>query len=106
MTGVCFSYGDALGVFAGAVIATLSFQILKWQLKKAFHNPNRIPGKGRVFITYYLRFLGVFFLVFAAMYHEWVTPVPFLVGLSVVVFSILIGGGLEVLAWSAKKGER
>jgi hypothetical protein len=95
----------ALGVFLGAAIATLSFRVLKWQLKKAFRTPGRVPGTGRLFASYYLRYLGTFFLVFVVMYYGWVNPIAFLVGLSVVVLSILVGGGLEILVLQARKGE-
>ena len=99
------SVNMALGVFLGAAIATLSFRVLKWQLKRAFRTPGGVPGKGRLFASYYLRYLGTFFLVFVVMYYGWVNPIAFLVGLSVVVLSILVGGGLEVLVLLAKKGE-
>lgn len=102
---VVISSEAAVGVLLGAVIATLSFFILKWQLKKAFQTPGKVPGKGKLFATYYLRFLGVFFIVFLVMYYQLADPVFFLVGLSVVVVSVVLGGGLEVLAWSARKGE-
>jgi hypothetical protein len=95
----------ALGVFLGAAIATLSFRVLKWQLNKAFKTPGKVPQKGRLLASYYLRYLATFFLVFVVMYCSWADPIAFLVGLSVVVLSILVGGGLEVSVLLAKKGE-
>jgi len=95
----------ALGVFLGAAIVTLSFRVLKWQLNKAFRTPGKLPQKGRVFASYYLRYLGTLFLVFVVMYYGWADPIAFLVGLSVVVLSILVGGGLEVYVSLVKKGE-
>jgi hypothetical protein len=95
----------ALGVFLGAAIVTLSFRVLKWQLNKAFRTPGKLPQKGRVFASYYLRYLGTLFLVFVVMYYGWADPIAFLVGLSVVVLSILVGGGLEVYMSLVKKGE-
>jgi hypothetical protein len=95
----------ALGVFLGAAIVTLSFRVLKWQLNKAFRTPGKLPQKGRVFASYYLRYVGTLFLVFVVMYYGWADPIAFLVGLSVVVLSILVGGGLEILVSLARKGE-
>jgi hypothetical protein len=95
----------ALGVFLGAAIVTLSFRVLKWQLNKAFRTPGKLPQKGRVFAAYYLRYLGTLFLVFVVMYYGWADPIAFLVGLSVVVLSILVGGGLEIYVSIVRKGE-
>lgn len=102
---VLFSGAIAFGVFQGCVIATLSFQILKWQLKKAFRNPDKIPQKASLFASYYLRFLGTLFVVFTVIYYGWANPIALLVGLSVVVLSIVLVGGQEFLVMLAKKGE-
>ena len=102
---VLLSAKMALGVFLGAAIVTVSFRVLKWQLRKAFMTPGKLPQKGMVFLSYYLRYVGTLFLVFVVMYYGWADPIAFLVGLSVVVLSILVGGGLEVLVSLAKKGE-
>jgi hypothetical protein len=102
---ILLSASMALGVFLGAAIVTLSFRVLKWQLNKAFRTPGKLPQKGRVFASYYLRYLGTLFLVFVVMYYGWANPIAFLVGLSVVVLSILVGGGLEVYVSLVKKGE-
>jgi hypothetical protein len=104
-TWVFLSAKMALGIFLGAAIVTVSFRVLKWQLKKAFMTPGKLPQKGMVFLSYYLRYLGTLFLVFVVMYYGWADPIAFLVGLSVVVLSILVGGGLEVLVSLEKKGE-
>jgi hypothetical protein len=95
----------AVGVLLGAVISTLSFQILKWQLRRAFDAPGRMPRKGGVFFSYYARFLATLFLVFLAVYYRWAEPVPFVVGLSVVVLSIMLVGGQEFYVMLRKKGE-
>lgn len=100
-----FSGRAAAGVFAGGVISILSFEILKWQLQRAFRNPDRVPGKGRLFISYYLRFLGTVFVIFTVIYYKWVDPMAFLVGLSVVVaglFSVGFGEYIIML----QRGER
>jgi hypothetical protein len=95
----------AISIFLGGGIVTLSFQILKWQLRAAFKNPGRIPSKAGLFVSYYLRFLGTLFVIFVVMYYGWVDPIPFLVGLSVVALSVVVVGGREFLLLLAKKGE-
>lgn len=100
-----YSAPAARGVIFGAAIAIASFQVLKWQLKKAFRDPLNLPGKGKVFASYYLRFLVTLFLVFLVMYFGWGDPIAFLVGLSVIVVSIIIIGALEYLMLLARKGD-
>jgi len=99
------SWQVALSVLIGGGIVTLSFQILKWQLKRALNSPGRIPSKAGLFLSYYLRFLGTLFVVFVVMYCGWVNPIPFVVGLSVVSLSVVLVGGREFLLVLAKKGE-
>jgi hypothetical protein len=100
-----FSLQMAVGVFLGGAIATLSFQVLKWQLRKAFQTPGKIPRKGGLFASYYARFLGTLFLVFVVMYYGWANPIAFVVGLSVVILSIVMVGGLEYLVMLSKRGD-
>ncbi len=102
---VIFSLQMAVGVFLGGAIATSSFQVLKWQLRKAFQTPGKIPRKGGLFASYYARFLGTLFLVFVVMYYGWANPIAFLVGLSVVILSIVMVGGLEYLVMLSKRGD-
>lgn len=100
-----FDTSAALGVFLGGVIVILSFQVLKWQLRRAFMTPGRIPQKGRVFLSYYLRFLATLLSVFLVIHFGWADPVAFVVGLSVVVLSVLVVGGFEFTAMLMKKGD-
>jgi len=92
---VLFSMETAIGVFLGCAIAITSFQVLKWQLRRAFQVPGKLPTRAGLFLSYYLRFLATLFLVFLVMYYGLATPIPFLVGLSVMVLSIGLVGGLE-----------
>ncbi len=95
----------ALGVVQGAAISILSFQVLKWQLAKAFQRSKTLPKAGGLFASYYVRFLATLFVVFVVIYYDWADPLPFLVGLSVVVIGILVIGGQEFLVMLSKKGE-
>lgn len=102
---VLFDASAALGVFLGGLIVILSFQVLKWQLRRAFMTPGRVPRKGRVLLSCYLRFLATLLSVFLVIHFGWADPVAFLVGLSVVVLSILVVGGFEFTALLMKKGD-
>lgn len=99
------SWRAALGVVQGAAISVLSFQILKWQLIRAFQRSKTLPKTGGLFASYYVRFLATLFVVFVVIYYDWADPLPFLVGLSVVVIGILVIGGQEFLVMLSKKGE-
>jgi hypothetical protein len=100
---VWFSWKTALGVLLGGGIVILSFQVLKWQLRRALQRPGRLPSKAGLFISYYIRFLATLVLVFFVFYLGLATPFPFLVGLSVVVLSIVLVGAFEFIMM--KKGE-
>ncbi len=90
-----FSFQAAKGVFLGCAITMVSFQVLKWQLRRAFLRPGKVPTKAGLFASYYIRYLATLFVIFLVMYYGWATPIPFLVGLSVMVLSIVLVGGLE-----------
>jgi hypothetical protein len=100
---VWFSWKCASGVLLGGGIVILSFQVLKWQLKRAFLRPGKLPGRAGLFAVYYIRFLATLFLVFLVLYLGLATPFPFLVGLSVMVFSMILVGVFEFIMM--KKGE-
>jgi len=93
-----FSQQAAVGVFLGCAIAIISFQVLKWQLRRAFLTPGKLPSKAGLFASYYIRFLATLFLVFVVIYFGWATPIPFVVGLSVMVLSIGLVGGFEFVS--------
>jgi hypothetical protein len=103
--GLFFSWRIAGGVLLGAGLMTTSFQVLKWQLRKAFKQPGTVPGKGALFAKYYVRFLATVFLVFTVIYYDWVNPIAFLVGLSLVMVSIVYVG-MEQFVIMLLKGDR
>ncbi|NLI82526.1 MAG: ATP synthase subunit I [Deltaproteobacteria bacterium] len=100
-----FGLNEALGVLLGGLIAISSFQVLKWQLHKTLGNPARTPRKGRLFFSYYLRFIVTLVLVFLVIYFGWANPVFFLVGFSVIVISVMAVGGFEFAGMLTKKGD-
>ncbi len=103
--GMWFSKKQFLGVLLGGLTVTASFQVMKWQVRRAFRDRRRLPTKRGLFVKYYLRFLGTLFLVFTIIYYGWVDPIAFLVGLSVVMMSIVVVGVQEALKMTLK-GER
>ena len=100
-----FSLQTAAGVLLGGGIAILSFQVLKWQLRRALERPGRLPQKAGLFASYYVRFLATLLLIFIVLYLGWASPIPFLVGLSVMVLSIVLVGGFEFIMMAVQKGE-
>ena len=102
---VLFSWPMAAGVLLGAVVMAANFQVLKWQLRKAFQTPGQLPSKGVLFGKYYLRFLATVFVVFTVIYYQWVHPIAFLVGLSLVMVSI-IGVGIQQFVVMLRRGDR
>jgi F0F1-type ATP synthase assembly protein I len=100
---VWFSLKCATGVLLGGGIVILSFQVLKWQLRRALMVPGKLPSKAGLFVGYYIRFLATLFLVFLVLYLGLATPFPFLVGLSVMVLSMILVGAFEFIMM--KKGE-
>ena len=103
---IFFSFRIAVGVFLCGAIATVSFQILKWQLRRAFQSAGKLPRKGGLFISYYLRFVITLFIVFTVIYYGWANPIALLVGLSLVVLSIAAVGAHEFLLMQVRKGGR
>jgi len=99
-----FSIRMAVSVLLGGAISITSFQLLKWQLRRAFR-PGRLPGKAGLFASYYARFIAIFFIVFVVLYYGWADPIPFLFGLSVMVLGIVLVGGFELILMAVKKGE-
>lgn len=100
---IWFSWKTATGIVLGGAIVIVSFQVLKWQLRRALERPGRLPTKASLFISYYIRFLATLVLVFIVLYLGLATPLSFLVGLSVMVLSIVLVGTFEFLMM--KKGE-
>ena len=94
----------AFGVFLGGGIAAASFEILKWQMKRAFRDPRNLPKQGGLFASYYLRFLGTLFIIFTVIYYGWVNPIAFLAGLSIVPVGMIMVGVKEFALLLVKKG--
>ena len=90
-----FPAGVALGIFFGGLLVTINFQLLAKTLKKAL-TPPHLASHNLVLAKYYLRFLVSGFIIFLLIIGKVVHPVGLVVGLSVVVFSIILATICEV----------
>jgi hypothetical protein len=85
----------ALGIFSGGLLVTINFHLLAKTLKKAL-TPPHLASHNLVLIKYYLRFLASGFIIFLLIACHIVHPVGLVIGLSIVVFSIILATACEV----------
>jgi len=90
-----FSPHVALGIFFGGMLVTINFHLLAKTLKKAL-TPPHLASHNLVLAKYYLRFLISGFIIFLLIAGHIVHPVGLVVGLSIVVFSIILATLCEV----------
>jgi hypothetical protein len=90
-----FSTHVALGIFFGGLLVTINFHLLAKTLKKAL-TPPHLASHNLVLAKYYLRFLVSGFIIFLLIAGHIVHPVGLVIGLSVVVFSIILATLCEV----------
>lgn len=90
-----FSPHVALGIFFGGMLVTINFHLLAKTLKKAL-TPPHLASHNLVLAKYYLRFLVSGFIIFLLIAGHIVHPVGLVVGLSIVVFSIILATLCEV----------
>jgi hypothetical protein len=84
-----------LGIFFGGMLVTINFHLLAKTLKKAL-TPPHLASHNLVLAKYYLRFLASGFIIFLLIAGHIVHPVGLVVGLSIVVFSIILATACEV----------
>jgi len=85
----------ALGILFGGLLVTINFHLLAKTLKKALAPPH-LASHNLVLAKYYLRFLISGFIIFLLIAGHIVHPVGLVVGLSIVVFSIILATACEV----------
>ena len=90
-----FSANVALGILCGGLLVTVNFHLLAKTLKKAL-TPPHLASHNLVLAKYYLRFLVSGFVIFLLIAGHIVHPVGLVIGLSVVVFSIILATLCEV----------
>jgi hypothetical protein len=92
---ILFSMDFARGIFFGGLLVTVNFHLLAKTLKKALAPPH-LSSHNVVLAKYYLRFLASGFIIFILIAGHFVNPIGLVVGLSVVVFSILLATLYEI----------
>ena len=90
-----FARDIALGIVFGGLLVTINFHLLAKTLKKAL-TPPQLASHNVVLAKYYLRFLITGFIIFLLIAGHIVHPVGLIIGLSIVVFSIILATICEV----------
>jgi len=85
----------ACGILFGGLLVTINFHLLAKTLKKAL-TPPHLASHNMILAKYYLRFLVSGFIIFALIAGHIVHPVGLVIGLSLVVFSIILATICEV----------
>ena len=85
----------ARGVLFGGLLVTVNFHLLANTLRKAL-TPPHLSSHNVVIAKYYLRFIGSGFIIFILIAGNFVNPLGLIIGLSVVVFSIMLATLCEI----------
>ncbi len=85
----------ARGVLFGGLLVTVNFHLLAGTLRKAL-TPPHLSSHNVVIAKYYLRFIGSGFIIFILIVSNYVNPLGLIIGLSVVVFSIMLATLCEI----------
>ena len=81
--------GFARGIFFGGLLVTANFHLLARTLKKALAPPH-LTSHNVVIAKYFMRFIGSGFIIFVLIAGHFVNPLGLIIGLSIVVFSIML----------------
>lgn len=87
--------GFARGILFGGLLVTVNFHLLAKTLQKAL-TPPHLASPNLVMAKYYLRFLASGFIIFVLIVGNIVNPIGLVLGLSIVVFSIILATLCEV----------
>ena len=85
----------ARGMLFGGLLVTTNFHLLAKTLKKAL-TPPHLSSHNLIIAKYFLRFIGSGFIIFILIAGNYVNPLGLIVGLSVVVFSIMLATLCEI----------
>ncbi len=95
ISGFLHSPKFAAGIIAGGLIVTINFHLLYRTLKGALTPPYLAPYHS-VLAKYYVRFFISGVIIFFLICSGYVHPIGLFIGLSIVVFSIVMATMLEV----------
>ena len=84
-----FPANYARGVLFGGLLVTVNFHLLSRTLRSAL-TPSHLSSHNVVIAKYFMRFIGSGFIIFVLIAGHFVHPVGLIIGLSVVVFSIIL----------------
>jgi hypothetical protein len=79
----------AAGILCGGLLVTANFHLLARTLQKAL-TPPHLASHNVVIAKYFLRFIASGFVIFILIAGHIVDPLGLIIGLSVVVFSIML----------------
>ena len=86
---ILFPANYARGLFFGGLLVTVNFHLLARTLRTAL-TPPHLSSHNVVIAKYFLRFIVSGFIIFVLIAGHFVHPVGLIIGLSVVVFSIIL----------------
>ena len=84
-----FPANYARGLFFSGLLVTVNFHLLARTLRTAL-TPPHLSSHNVVIAKYFLRFIVSGFIIFVLIAGQFVHPVGLIIGLSVVVFSIIL----------------
>ena len=84
-----FPAGYARGILFGGLLVTVNFHLLARTLRTALAPPH-LSSHHVVIAKYFVRFLVSGFIIFVLIAGHFVHPLGLIIGLSVVVFSIIL----------------
>ena len=83
------------GIIFGGLIVTVNFHLLYRTVKRAL-TPPHLASHNAVLAKYYIRFLISGLIIFVLISQKFVSPLGLFVGLSIVVFSIILATLIEL----------
>jgi hypothetical protein len=85
----------ARGLLFGGLLVTVNFHLLARTLRNAL-TPPHLSSHNLVIAKYFLRFIGSGFIIFVLIAGSFVDPLGLIIGLSLVVFSIMLATLREI----------
>ncbi len=85
----------AVGILCGGLLVTANFHLLARTLRKAL-TPPHLTSHNVVIAKYFIRFIASGFIIFILIAGHIVNPLGLIIGLSVVVFSIMLATLCEI----------
>ena len=91
---IIYTPAFAGGIFCGGLIVTANFHMLARTLRSSL-TPPYLSSHNLVIAKYFLRFIASGFIIFILIAGHIVDPIGLVIGLSIVVFSIMLVSVIE-----------